>query len=97
MKPDNTDIIRALAGSVEELQQRIDSQRCLIAAILTEKLDDNTLAPLREHCARQSREARLEQALRESIDILEESRKAFKSKQLELLRKKLIQVLTDAR
>lgn len=31
----------------------------------------------------------------EAIDVLEESRKAFKSKRLEILRKRLTQVLID--
>lgn len=38
---------------------------------------------------------KLKETLLESIQVLEESRKAFKSKQLEALRKKLIEVLAE--
>lgn len=37
----------------------------------------------------------MKEALLEAIHVLEESRKAFKSKRLEALRKKLIQVLSE--
>jgi hypothetical protein len=42
------------------------------------------------------REDVLKSAIAEAITILEESRKAFKSKQIEALRKRLTQVLIDA-
>jgi len=38
---------------------------------------------------------KLKEILLETIHVLEDSRKAFKSKQLETLRKKLIQVLAE--
>lgn len=38
---------------------------------------------------------RMKETLLETIQVLEESRKAFKSKQLEALRKKLIEVLAE--
>jgi len=38
---------------------------------------------------------RLKETLLETIQVLEESRKAFKSRQLEALRKKLIEVLAE--
>ena len=38
---------------------------------------------------------RLKETLLETIQVLEESRKGFKSKQLETLRKKLIEVLAE--
>ena len=40
-------------------------------------------------------ERRLKETLLETIQVLEESRKAFKSKRLEALRKKLIQALSE--
>jgi hypothetical protein len=46
-------------------------------------------------CAGRNREARLSAAIKEAIDVIEESRKAFKSKRLEALRKKLTQVLIE--
>ncbi|MBN1545500.1 MAG: hypothetical protein JW902_02455 [Syntrophaceae bacterium] len=38
---------------------------------------------------------RLKETLLETVQVLEESRKAFKSKQLEALRKRLIEVLVE--
>jgi hypothetical protein len=38
----------------------------------------------------------MKEAIKEAIDELEESRKAFKSKRLEVLRKKLTMVLMNA-
>jgi hypothetical protein len=35
-------------------------------------------------------------AIQEAIEVLDESRKAFKSKRLEILRKRLTQVLAEA-
>ncbi len=43
----------------------------------------------------QSREKLLREALLEAIEVLEESRKAFKSKRLEMLRRKLTKALID--
>jgi len=40
------------------------------------------------------RELRLSNAIKDAIEILEETRKAFKSKRLGVLRKRLTQVLT---
>ena len=41
-------------------------------------------------------DARLKEALKETIEVLEQTKKAFKSKRLEVLRKKLTQVLIDS-
>jgi hypothetical protein len=49
-----------------------------------------------EYCPIRSREACFKQAIEEAINVLEESRKAFKSKRLEVLRKKLTRVLIEA-
>ena len=46
-------------------------------------------------CPLRARERALKQALQEAITVLEQSRKSFKSKQLEQLRKKLTQTLID--
>ena len=42
-------------------------------------------------------ETSLKKAIREAIEVLEESRKAFKSKRLEALRKKLTKVLIESK
>ena len=41
------------------------------------------------------RQLRFKEAITEAIEVLEETRKAFKSKRLEALRKKLTQVLIE--
>ena len=90
------DLIDALNTSIKELQQGIDIHCCLVTAILEKRLDEGNLRPLFDRCPKRSRELRLEKAIKEAIDILEASRKAFKSKRLEALRKNLTQVLIDA-
>ena len=51
--------------------------------------------PLVDLCPSKSREAILRDAIKDAIEALEQSRKAFKSKQLEVLRKKLTRVLIE--
>lgn len=46
--------------------------------------------------AAHSRESRLREAFIDAIGVLEETRKAFKSKQLQALRQRMTQVLTEA-
>lgn len=92
---DKQDIINAINTSVKELQQGIDTHCCLVASILEERVDERNLLPLLDLCPKRSRELRLEKAIKEAIDVIEESRKAFKSKRLEALRKKLTSVLID--
>lgn len=95
MSPNQNALINALNTSVKDLQQGIDMHCCLVASFLNEKVDQRNLKPLINFCPLKSRELLLKNAIREAIDILEESRKAFKSKQLELLRKRLTQVLLN--
>ena len=93
---DKKNIINALNISVKELRQGIDTHCCLVASILKEQMDESNLLPLLDFCPKRSRELKLEKAIKEAIDVIEESRKAFKSKRLEALRKKLTHVLIDA-
>lgn len=96
MIPDKQDLINALNISVKELQQGIDMHCCLVTAIMEGQVDERNLRPLQALCPKRSREPMMKEAIKEAIDVLEESRKAFKSKRLEALRKKLTQVLIDA-
>jgi len=89
-------LITAIDRSAEELHQKIDMHRYLMAAILEQKMDGGNIKQL-SLTACSPDETRLKEALRETIEILEESRKAFKSKRLEALRKKLTQVLIEAK
>lgn len=76
----------------EEMHRRIDLQRALIGRLLTEGAGSSP----RESCPLVAcpRLSMLEGAMRETIDVLDETRSAFKSKRLEMLRKKLIEVLS---
>jgi hypothetical protein len=89
------ELIVALHKSVKELQQGIDTHTCLIASILEDEVDERKLKPLCAASPSRCREFRMKEAILEAIDVLEESRKAFKSKRLEALRKRLMQVLID--
>ena len=91
------DSIAAIDRSAEELHRRIDMHRCLVASILEKRVDERNLQALLDFCPLRSRETRLREAIRETIEVLEESRKAFKSTRLEALRKKLTVVLIDIR
>ena len=89
------DVITAIDRSAEELHRQIDMHRCLVASILEKRVDERNLQALLDFRPLRSRETRLSEAIRETIEVLEESRKAFKSKRLEALRKKLTVVLID--
>ena len=81
----------ALRQSAEELGSQAEAHRCLMARAMGEEDAVLDAGPLVDCPHRR----RLRETLREAITILEESRKAFKSKQLEVLRKKLIGVLAE--
>ncbi|MBU4376127.1 MAG: hypothetical protein KKD29_01455 [Candidatus Omnitrophica bacterium] len=89
------DMINVIDKSAEELHLKIDMHRRLMSTILEQKLDDENIKelflPSYYH-----KEASLKEAIKETIDVLEESRKAFKSKRLEALRKKLTHVLIES-
>jgi hypothetical protein len=87
------EIIDALNTSVKELQQGIDTHCCLLASLKGEAVDGRNLGNLA--CLRPNgvREQAYKAAIEEAINVIEESRKAFKSKRLEALRKKLTKVL----
>jgi hypothetical protein len=91
------EFVTALNKSVQELQQGIDMHTCLIASMLGKDVDQRNLKTLMDGCPWKSREAHLKDAIKEAIDVLDESRKAFRSKQLEFLRKKLTQVLIGSK
>ena len=90
---DKRELINALNASVRELQRGIELHCCLVTSILEGQVDERNLEPLLDMCPKRSRELQMREALKEAIDVLEESRKAFKSKRLEALRKKLTHVL----
>lgn len=88
------DLIKVIDTSTEELHQRIDMHRYLMATILDKKVNENRLDHM--FLPDPHRELQLKGAIRETIEVLEETRKAFKSKRLEVLRKKLTEVLLES-
>jgi len=86
------DLIEVIDKSTEELHQKIDMHRYLMATILDKKVGEKRLNHML--LSNPKRELRLSNAIKDAIEILEETRKAFKSKRLEVLRKRLTQVLT---
>ncbi len=76
----------------EEMHERVEHQRRIFKQVLAGRgnvLGPTAYCPLVE-CARLSR---LQAALQETIEVLEETRSSFKSKKLEVHRKKLIDIL----
>jgi len=88
------ELIEIIDKSAEELHQKIDMHRYLMAVILDKRVSENTLHNVLVPDPR--RESRLKGAIRDTIEVLEETRKAFKSKRLEVLRKKLTDVLVES-
>jgi len=91
------DLITALGKSAEELHRHIEFHRKLVMSMLGTGVDEGDIQALFHVCPRRNREARLREAIQETIDVLDESRKAFKSKRLEALRKKLTFLLVENR
>ena len=90
------DLITAVDRSAEELHQRIDMHRYLMETILEQRVGDGTLKRL-SLSSYSPVETRLKEALNETIEVLEQTRKAFKSKRLETLRKRLTQALIESK
>ncbi len=77
-----------IAASAAQLKKRIDHHHKLIVAAFGREDIDNTVKDFDDN-------SQLLQALYETIETLEDTKKAFKSKQLETLRKKLMKVLME--
>jgi hypothetical protein len=91
------DMITAIGRSAEALHQQIEMHRRLVDSVLGARASTGQAETIPDGFNAPSQEERLKQAIMETIDVLEESRKAFKSKRLEALRKKLTVVLIDHR
>jgi hypothetical protein len=79
----------------EEMHERVEFQRRLFKQVLAgggRALDRPAYCPLVD-CPRLSR---LQAALRETIEVFEETRSSFKSKKLEVMRKRLIDILAGS-
>ena len=93
---DKRDLITVIDKCTEELHQKIDMHRHLMTIILDKRVGDENIKQL-SFPAHSSNERMLKEAVRETIEVLEESRKAFKSKRLEALRKKLTGILIESK
>jgi hypothetical protein len=89
-------LAHALNSSINDLQQGIDRHCVLIRSIMADQIELQDLKPSLDVCPSKTLELTLKKAIKDAIDTLEDTRKAFKSKQLEMLRKRLTQVLVDA-
>ena len=89
------DLITVIDKSAEELHQKIDMHRYLMTVILEKKVGDENIKQL-SLSPYSDNERVLKGAIRETIEVLEESKKAFKSRRLEALRKKLTRVLIES-
>lgn len=79
----------------KELHDRVEHQRVLLRKALCEGgagKEEIRYCPLVD-CARIER---LRSAVRETVGVLEETRSAFKSKRLEVMRRKLIEILSES-
>ena len=89
------DMINVIDKSAEELHLKIDMHCRLMTAMLEQKLGEGNLKEFFLP-SYYYKEARLKEAVKETIEVLEQTRKAFKSKRLEALRKKLTHVLIES-
>lgn len=93
--PSKKDFIAQINRSAQELHQRIDMHLHLMSTLLEQRVSDESLKQVSfPSCSPD--ESRLKGAIQEAIEVLEGSRRAFKSKRLEVLRKKLTQVLIES-
>ena len=90
-----TDLMKIIDNNTKDLHNRIDMQRHILTAVIEKKIKRTEICAdcLFSDCPHKKR---LKDVLTEVIGILEDTKKAFKSKRLEVLRKKLIQVLAES-
>ncbi len=87
-------LIKVIDKSAEDLHQKIDMHRYLMTTILEQRVGDETLNTLLLPSYSLD-ESRLKKAVKEAIEVLEQTRKSFKSKRLEALRKTLTRALIE--
>jgi hypothetical protein len=89
-------VMTELQQSISQLHQKVDGQ-CRLLSRLTDlqTIIENDIMNHKRSKGAQDRERKLVLAIQEAITVLEESKKAFRSKQLESLRKRLMQALLD--
>lgn len=95
MIEDKNEIYDALNTSIRDLQHEIDTHRYLIDTLMGDESKNQSQRAALKNGSESKREVQLKSAILDAIEVLDESRKAFKSKTLEALRKKLTQLLID--
>jgi hypothetical protein len=94
--PNKKDLITVIDKSAQELHEKIDMHCYLMTTILNQRVGNGSIKQISlPPCSADT--GRLKNAIQEAIEVLEESRKAFKSKKLEALRKRLTQILIDSK
>ena len=101
-KPDNSQMPLPAEGDLrldqyvdrlaEEIHQRVEHQRSVIKKVLCTP-DDKSLCPAYCPLVDCPRLENLRSVLRETIHVLEDTRRSFKCRRLEVMRKKLIESL----
>ncbi len=91
--------LKTVSDTIQALSEDIDKHRSIIASILqTDAHFDHKRGESifkSPNLKESSRELKLKIAIKDAIDVLDESRKSFKSKRLEALRRQLTQALVE--
>lgn len=89
------DLVRIIDKSTEDLHSRIDMQRHILTAVIEKKMKRSEICP---NCvfADCPHKRKMKAVLTEAVAVLEHTKTAFKSKRLEVLRKRLMQALTES-
>jgi len=95
MNTDKRTLLDIISKDVSEMHQKINMHYCMITSILEQEAGEPLVKHLLHNNLPSLRETKLKEEIGEAIKVLEESKKAFKSKRLESLRKRLIQVLVN--
>ena len=89
------ELFDTLRASAHMLRQGIEAHNGLIASLMQIETAEEARGSFVAVPGFHARESRMREAIKEAIVVLDESRRAFKSKRLEALRKRLTQVLID--
>lgn len=87
-------VINSLNASIAELHKKVDDQGRVLAKLTILRANIEIEGQSCYLCD-YHREKHLEGAIREAIQVLEQSKRSFRSRQLETLRKRLMEALLD--
>lgn len=90
------ELISVIDEKMQDINENLDMMRMMMVSVIDKNPDLGDLNKMECIVLGKSKEKILRNAIKEAIDELEKSRKSFKSKRLEALRKKLTNVLTDS-